>query len=176
MISLPLVFARSKKGGQKPPFCTQTVNQAAYPFKDSCVPLQSIAGVQVKRITSYPFLWGLLNSTLFMGSAIIVDVWFPWIADVLGRHEPVVQAVYFTIAFFLIWIFIMWNLHRRRMFWKSFLILLLLHVTAILVFSLRFRPLLVREWTILGVAESYLAAGFVYLLTRRSRNSDRLRN
>jgi hypothetical protein len=60
------------------------------------------------------------------------------------------------------------------MFWVSFFILFILHVTVVLFFTLRIRPLSISEWMLLGLAESYLVAVFVYLSPRRARHPDKL--
>ena len=105
---------------------------------------------------------------------IVMQTFFPWVGEAWDRHSRLGQGFYFTVFYFCIWIYLLWSRHRRRMFWMSFSILFVLHVTGVLFFSLLFRPLLIWEWTLLGTAESYLVAAFVYWSTRRSALSEGL--
>lgn len=122
----------------------------------------------MKKITSYPILLGVLIAFLVGGVIIAMETWFPWIGEALDRHKSLTQGIYFTVFAFCIWVYTLWSWHRRRRFWASFSILFLLHVMVVLFFTLRFRPLLVWEWTLLGIIESYLVAAFVLWSTRRS--------
>lgn len=114
----------------------------------------------MKSLTSHPIVLGILIGMAIGVAILVVHVWFPGVAETIGRHQSLTQGVYFTVFFFGFWLYLLWNRHRRRMFWLSFLVLLLLHVTGVLLFSFRFRPLHVREWTWLGLIESYSKKGF----------------
>jgi hypothetical protein len=85
-----------------------------------------------------------------------------------------VQGIYFTLFSLGIWVYLLWSRHRRRMFWASLAVLLLLHLAGALFFTLRFRPLLVWEWTLLGIVDSYLVGAVVYWSTRHSDHVHRL--
>jgi hypothetical protein len=130
--------------------------------------------IRVKKITSYPVLLGVLIGLLLCAAIMAEESWFPSLGQALGKHERFVQGIYFTLFYFCVWIYIMWNRHRKPMFWVSFAILFLVHVAGVLFFSLRYRPLLVSEWALMGILESYLIAAVVYLSTRDSNRADRL--
>ena len=104
---------------------------------------------------------------------IVIHTWFPKVLANLDKHKALAQGIYFTGFFFGVLMSTLWGWHRRRMFWASFSILLVLHVTGILLFTARFRPLLVSEWTALGISESFVAVAFVYWMIRRFGHSHR---
>ena len=120
----------------------------------------------MKRLTSHPITLGILIGMAIGVAILVVAIWFPGLAETIGRHQSLTQGVYFTVFFFGVWLYLLWNRHRRKMFWLTFLLLSVLHVTGVLLFTLRFRPLLVKEWTWLGLIESYFVAAFVYWSTR----------
>jgi hypothetical protein len=128
----------------------------------------------VKKITSYPILLGFLIALVIGAGIFAEETWFPWLGEALGRHKRFAQGIYFTLFYFGIWVYLLWSRHRRRMFWASFAVLFLLHVAGVLFFTLRFRPLLVWEWTLLGIVESYLVGAVVYWSTGHSDHAHRL--
>src|SRR5262245_28754619 len=115
----------------------------------------------MKNLTSHPVALGILIGMAIGVATLVVAVWFPGLGETIGRHQSSTQAVYFTVFFFGIWLYVLWNRHHRRMFWMSFLLLFVLHVTGVLLFTLRFRPLHIREWTWLGLIESYVVVASV---------------
>jgi hypothetical protein len=122
--------------------------------------------VPVKKITSYPILWGVLIAFLIGGVTIAMETWFPRIGEALGRHERLAQAVFFTAAFFAVCVYTFWEWHNRRTFWLSLCTFFLVHSLGVFFYSTHVHVILVWQWTILLILESYLAAFFVGLSTR----------
>src|ERR1700730_9050850 len=95
------------------------------------VPLKKI----MMLIRTYPLLFGAVLGTLIVGAVFAVVIWFPWLGDDLGRHKRLVQAVYFTAAFFALLINRLWHWRRRGAFWASMCVLVLLHVIGVLFYT-----------------------------------------
>ena len=107
----------------------------------------------MKSLTSHPIVLGILIGMAIGVTIFVVTVWFPGFAETIGRHQSLTQGVYFTVFFFGVWLYLLWN---RSSFCS----------TGVMFFTLRFRPLLGKEWTWLGLIESYFVVALVYWSTR----------
>jgi len=121
----------------------------------------------MKRITSYPFLLGLLIGILLCVAVFAITVWAPWMWDALGPHRRLAEAVLFTAWLFAGCVYFFWPWHRRsaRAFWGSLCIFFLLHILGVFIYSTRVGPILLWHWMILLPLETYAAAFLVGLST-----------
>jgi hypothetical protein len=117
-------------------------------------------------------LLGVLIAFLIAGAMFAVISWAPWIAEDLGRHKRLAQAVIMTAGFFGGCVYTFWPWRRRSAFafWASICIFFLLHVLGIFFYSTHVRPILLWQWMILGPLEAYAAAFFVGWSTWRFRH------
>lgn len=130
----------------------------------------SIMALLRKFIDSYPMLFGALLAFLAFVAIIGMDAWFPRVGEAWGRNNANVRSVFFTVAFFTLWISQIWQWRRRNtfVFWISVCIFLSVHGLCVFLYSTRVHPLSLREWIYLMALESF---GFVFALdwiTRRS--------
>ena len=125
-----------------------------------------------KLIRSYPILLGVLIALLIAGAIMVIQIWFPWIDEALGRHKRLAQAVFFTAVYFAIYIYYLWRWQRQAAFWPTIFVLFLLHVLGVYFYSAHVQPILLWQWAIVGLLEYYAAAFFLYWSTRRFGHSD----
>ena len=138
--------------------------------------------VRVKRlITSYPLLFGIFISLLIFIAILVMQTWAPWIGEYHDRHKRLVQAVLFTGVYFPVYVYGLRHWRRRSVFWPTFCILFLLHVLGVFFYSIHVQPILVWQWSIVGLLEYYGTAFFLEWSTQRfshharrtTANSDR---
>ena len=127
--------------------------------------------VEKRATTISPMAVGALGGIALAGVALIVAIWFPWLGDDFGRHKRLVQGVFFTIGFFALLVERLWHWRSRGMFWQSISALFLFHVLGIYLYSTRVHPLLVWQWMILFIPESFIFGALVNWLTRRFGHS-----
>jgi signal transduction histidine kinase len=130
-------------------------------------------GTLKPKIKNSPTLFGVLLGLILGVTILAVVIWLPWVTEVPSKHKALVQAIFFTFCYFLIWVYVLWEWHQRAMFWIAFCVLLLLHAFGILAFTVYVRPLFVREWMILGVVESFCIVGLVQWITSRFARHNR---
>src|SRR6266404_1544470 len=92
-----------------------------------------------------------------------------------GGHNPVVQAIWFTIVLFIVTAVRLWRFRLRGAFsfWASLLALWTLHVIGILVYFFYFGPLMLRQWVSILVCEAFVFVFVVEWITRRFGHSRR---
>lgn len=128
-----------------------------------------------KFATSYPVLLGALIG-LFVCAAILVTVmWLPNLGDYLAVHKRFVQALWFTLAFYVVLLNRLWRWRERAAsaFWTSMVLLLLTHALAVYFYSTLVRPILVWQWAIIIAVEAFLAVTLVRWSTTRFGRSAR---
>ena len=103
-----------------------------------------------------------------------MEIWFPKVGDAWDRHDRLVQAIYFTTFAFGAWLYPVWPWRHRHAFWMSVSIFLLLHVLGMFVYTTQVGPILVWQWLVLLVLESYAIAFFVGWSTRQSGHHDKV--
>jgi hypothetical protein len=118
-----------------------------------------------KIITTYPILFGAFIGLLLLIGIISMVTWAPWIGDAWEKHDKLVQAVFCTTCNFAIFIGTLWGQRRRRVFWPTIFILLLIHAVGVFYYSTYVQPILWWHRPILGMLEFYAAA---FLLFSRS--------
>jgi len=129
-----------------------------------------------KMITSYPVLFGALIALLLSGALMVIVIWFPWLGEAWDRHDRLVQAIWFTAAFFAVCIHRLWRWRRRRIFWASMSALFVLHVLGVFFYTTHVQPLLVWQWIILFYIEALITVSFLDWSIRRFGHLDRHRN
>jgi hypothetical protein len=123
--------------------------------------------------SSYPITWGILIGLLLGGALLAMEFRFPWLVEGWDLNKTLVQGAYFTAGFFGCVIYAAWSQRHRRGFWLSTCAFFAVHVIAILFFSTYIQPLLVWQWVIVLIVESWIFAITIVLSTRyfgRSRN------
>jgi hypothetical protein len=126
--------------------------------------------VLTRRIASHPFLSGIIISAVLAGAMLVSEIWFPWIPASLARHEKLVDAVVLTAAFFATYLYAGWRWHRRHGFWTSMSVFLLLHVSGVLAYSIYVHPLILWQWSVLGLFEvGALTSLMIWLPARQAR-------
>jgi hypothetical protein len=135
-----------------------------------------LATVQMKKITSYPVLLGIVIAFVLSGGIIAMASWFPSVGVAWDSHKRLVQAVWFTTAFFAVLVSYVWRWRLRGpfIFWASIGTLCLLHVIGILIYTVYIDPLLVWQWGPLFAFESLVAVfGVDWATWRFGRHSRR---
>ena len=112
-------------------------------------------------------LFGVLIAPLLVGVIIVIETWFPWIDEGLGRHKRLSEAVFFTAFYFTFYVYCLRSWRRRIAFWPTILVLFLLHVAGVFFYSTYVQPILVWQWSIVGLIEFYPTAFFLEWWTRR---------
>ena len=128
-----------------------------------------------KWIGAHPVTFGLLIA-VFIGAIVIsIDVWLPRLGKALGGHNPVVQAIWFTIVLFIVTAVRLWRFRLRGAFsfWASLFALWTLHVIGILFYFFYFGPLMLRQWISILVCEAFVFVFVVDWITRRFEHSRR---
>jgi hypothetical protein len=128
-----------------------------------------------KWIGLYPVTFGLLIAVLIGAIIISIDVWLPRIGKSLGGHNPIVQAIWFTIVLFIVTMVRLWRFRLRDAFsfWASLLVLWTLHVVGALAYFFYFGPLMLRQWVYILVCEAFVFVFVVDWTTRRFGHSRR---
>jgi hypothetical protein len=104
-------------------------------------------------IKSYPMLFGVFIGLLIFGSIVIIETWFPWIAQAWEKHYRFVQSLCFTAGLFGTLVIQFWNRRHRGAFWAVMCIFFLLHLLGVAYYSTHIQPLILRQWIILLIAE-----------------------
>jgi fucose 4-O-acetylase-like acetyltransferase len=127
-----------------------------------------------KLIAKYPMLFGALIGLIIVGGSFTV-AWVPRFDQAYEGHKRLVEAVWFTTAFYVVGISRVWRWRHRGpiAFWASFLTLMLIHVVGIFLYSIYFRPLLVWQWIPLFLVEFLVLFSFVDWSTRRFGHPNR---
>jgi len=124
-------------------------------------------------MTSHPTLLGVAIGLLLVVSIIVMETWFPRVGEAWKRHNRLVQSVWFTIGFFGVWVIRFWQWRRRFFFWTSVCAFFLVHTLGVLYYSTQIRPLVLREWVVLLLAESFVFAFYMTWSIRRFGHSVR---
>lgn len=119
------------------------------------------------RIASHPVLFGMLIGLLLCCAIIVKETWFPWLGQDIGRHKRLLEAIFFTVFFFAVYVYFFWSWHRRRGFWTALCAFFLLHVAGVVGYSMYVHPLSPWQWSVLGFLEGYAGAFFVGWWTTR---------
>jgi hypothetical protein len=114
-----------------------------------------------KMITSYPVLFGALIALLLCGAIIVIQTWFPWIFEYYDGHRRLVEAVLFTAIYFVVYVYGLRRWRGQAAFWPAISVLFLLHVLGVFFYSTRVGPILLWQWSIVGLVEYYGAAFFL---------------
>jgi len=128
-----------------------------------------------KWIGAHPVTFGLLIA-VFIGAIVIsIDVWLPRVGNALGDHNPVVQAIWFTIVLFIVTAVRLWRFRLRGAFsfWASLFALWTHHVIGILFYFFYFGPLMLLQWISILVCEAFVFVFVVDWITRRFEHSRR---
>jgi hypothetical protein len=118
-------------------------------------------------INRFPFLFGVLIASLLACVLLVIQVWLPWLADDLLRHQTLAQSVYFTGFFFLVAICSVWSWRERPGFWSSTCAFFLAHVLAVSIYTSHVRRILVWQWGIVLFIEGWAFVIVLVLATRR---------
>jgi hypothetical protein len=126
-----------------------------------------------KWISAHPVTFGLLIAVFAGAIVILIDVWFPRIGKALGGHNPVVQAIWFTIVLFIVTAVRLWRFRLRGAvsFWASLFVLWALHVIGTLLYFFFFGPLMLRQWVFMLVCEAVVFVFVVDWITRQFGHS-----
>ena|SRR5882762_7922217 len=124
----------------------------------------------MKKTSSY--LLGVLIGLVIIGCIFVVQVWFPWLENDLGRHKRLIESAWFTAALFAFSVNRLWPWRNRNAFafWTSLFALLVLHATGVFFYSRYVQPLLVWQWIILLSIESFVVVSVVDWSTKRFHN------
>jgi uncharacterized protein YacL len=122
----------------------------------------------LKLIKQYPMLVGVGIGVLIVGFILVTGTWFPWVLDAWTRNNPLVRSVYFTIVFFAVFVA---HLARQRhrnpiVFWTSVGTFFVLHVAFVVFYSFRIHPILMKEWILIILVESFVLVFGVDLAMR----------
>jgi len=123
----------------------------------------------VDKIRRFPTLFGALIGLVILTVIIVIVNWFPRVGEAWERNNANVRSVYFTAAFFTVWISRVWKWRRRntRVFWASVCLFFLLHALGVFVYSIRVHPLFLSEWIYLIAFESFALIFGLDWLTKR---------
>jgi hypothetical protein len=118
----------------------------------------------MKKTSAY--LLGALIGVVIIGAIVAAP---RWLREDLGRHKRLIEAVYYTVGFFLFSGYVLWRQRRRNalVYWASLCVLLLLHVLGVFFYSIYVHPILGWQWIVLLLIESYIAVSFVDWSTQR---------
>jgi len=120
---------------------------------------------------SHPVSWGILIGLLLGGAIVAMEAWLPWLGEAWDRNKSLVQSFYFTAFFFGCAIYALWSRRHRRGFWLSTCAFFVVHVIAVVLFSVYVQPLLVWQWAIVLFVESWIFVTTVILSTRHLERS-----
>jgi len=87
-------------------------------------------------IVAYPTLFGILVSLVLC--AVLVSVEFtPRLDRGFENHKGLIEAVWFSVAFFAVWILVLWRWRKRNSlaFWATSVVLFLFHALGILTYN-----------------------------------------
>jgi cytochrome b subunit of formate dehydrogenase len=114
-------------------------------------------------------LFGMLIGLTILLSVIVIVNWFPRVGDAWQRNNGDVRSAWFTVGLYVVWIHRLWRWQHRNkvLFWASLGIIFVLHVTGVLLYSIRVHPLLLGQWLILAAVESAVMVFGLDSLTRR---------
>ena len=130
-----------------------------------------LAKPSMNKKKSYPLLlWGLIGLLSAVGIFVVTPL-LPWRVEDLEPHTRLVQAVFFTMCAFVVWVSFFWRWRRLGAFWVSVCTFLLLHVLCIIVYSTFVQPILVWQWSFILFVEFYAASFFIEWFTRRFSRS-----
>jgi hypothetical protein len=123
-------------------------------------------------ITSHPILFGALIGVLLLLAIGVIETWFPSVDDAWTRHDALVRSIWFTAGFCVLWVGHYWRWRRRGFFWGFICVFLLVHSLGVFYYSAEVHPLVVWQWIVLLMVESYVAVfGMSWCIRRFARNS-----
>ncbi len=114
-----------------------------------------------KLITTYPVAAGLLIATIMAGTIVVIVVWFPSIADAWLRNDKLVRSIWCTLVLFAVCVYRLWHWRHRWEFWLTLSAFFVIHIFVVVLYSIYVHPLLLQEWVIFGILESFV---IVFLL------------
>lgn len=129
-----------------------------------------------KWAAHHPVTFGILISILIAITIVAMSTWSPRLAKaVWDSHNALVPAIWFTVALFGVLVSHLWRLRTRGAFsfWTSLFGLLMLHVIGILIYTMRFGPLLLKQWVFIIACEAFVVVFVVDWATRRFGHSKR---
>ena len=124
-----------------------------------------------ERIKTYPVLTGIMLSLTFFIFVMSSLKWFPWLVDSWLNNNANVRSIYFTIVLFAVFTVRPWRERRRNafVFWASICAFFLIHVSFVFYYSTRVHPILLKEWIVILILESFILSFGIDWLTRRFR-------
>lgn len=135
---------------------------------------KTLAKGLVGKFKSYPVLTGILLGLVFFSLIEICLKWFPSVLEAWTKNNASVRSAYFTVVFFAVFIPRLSRQRRRNafLFWVSMCVFILLHVLFVVYYSVQIHPLLLSDWIIMLVIESFVLVFCIDWLTRRFRRVD----
>ena len=128
----------------------------------------------VDKIRRFPTLFGVLLALIIFAAISTIGNWFPRIEEAWQRNNANVRSVYFTMVLFIVLISRLWPSRRRNLFlfWVALCVVFLLHVAGVVFYSIGVHALLMKEWIILLVFETFLIGfGLEWLMDRFGAHS-----
>jgi hypothetical protein len=107
-------------------------------------------------IQTHPMLFGVLISLVTVSVLCAMVIWFPGFVDAWGRHNATVRSIWFTVALFGVWIGRLWQWRNRGAFWIAMFVFFVLHVLGVFFYSTYVHPVLMSQWCVLLILESFI--------------------
>ena len=125
----------------------------------------------IEKIKIYPITFGLFISVIVSSFIFVVVEWLPRVDQAWTRNNSSVRSAYFTIVLFAVFV-VRPRQERRRnafVFWASICTFFLIHVSFVFYYSTRVHPILLKEWIVILILESFILSFGIDWLTRRFR-------
>jgi hypothetical protein len=109
-----------------------------------------------KFISTYPVTFGAFIGLFILLTIFVIVIWAPWIGESVSRHIFLVEAMWATIALFVVSLNRFWPFRRRRDFWTILCIIFSLHFLFLYLYTAHIHVLTLGRLTVLMLAELFL--------------------
>lgn len=120
-----------------------------------------------QKIKSSPMVIGMFLAFLLLVGIVVIEEWFPKVADAWDKHNDLVRSVWLTAGFFATWVNYYWRWRRRRFFWLFLCTLLVVHTLGVSYYVTRVHALVLSDWIALLFVECFVVFFFMEWLIRR---------